>query len=68
MKKVYRTGCAEGGGANLDITKMPPPSDEYRDNFDAIFRKKEQTGCSGSCKCSCNSTNPTTKNENGNRN
>ena len=33
--------CAPSGGANSSKTTLPPPSTEYRNNYDEIFRKKE---------------------------
>ena len=33
--------CAPSGGANSAKTTLPPPSNEYRHNYDEIFRKKE---------------------------
>ena len=34
------SNCAPSGGANSEKTVMPPPSQDYRDNYDAIFRKE----------------------------
>lgn len=34
---------ARDGGANQKKTVMPPVSEDYRNNFDAIFRKKSTT-------------------------
>ncbi len=28
----------------VDINKLKPPSDEYKKNYDAIFRKKKKDG------------------------
>jgi len=39
MKTHYNSTCAKDGGAGQEITRMPPVSKEYRDNYDAIFRK-----------------------------
>lgn len=39
MKQRYNSTCAKDGGADQEITKMPPVSQEYRNNYDAIFRK-----------------------------
>lgn len=43
--------AAKDGGANQSKTTMPPVSKEYRDNYDEIFRKKDQNvECSyGTC-------------------
>lgn len=39
-KKVIHSTCAKDGGADQLSYRMPPPSEEYRANFDDIFRKK----------------------------
>ena len=39
MKKTHNSTCAKDGGADQEITLMPPVSEEYRNNYDAIFRK-----------------------------
>lgn len=39
MKKACNSTCAKDGGADQEITLMPPVSEEYRNNYDAIFRK-----------------------------
>lgn len=39
MKTHYNSTCAKDGGAGQEITRMPPVSEEYRNNYDAIFRK-----------------------------
>ena len=36
------SNCAPSGGANSAKTVLPPPSTEYRNNYDEIFRKKEK--------------------------
>lgn len=35
------SSAAKDGGANQSKTTMPPVSQEYRENYDTIFRKKE---------------------------
>ena len=34
--------CAPSGGANSKKTTLPPPSTEYRNNYDEIFRTKKE--------------------------
>jgi hypothetical protein len=38
-KHKHQATCAKDGGANQSKTTMPPPSEEYRNNWDEIFRK-----------------------------
>lgn len=38
MKKAHNSTCAKDGGADQEITLMPPVSEEYRNNYDSIFR------------------------------
>lgn len=37
--------CANTGGAGLSRYTMPPPSKEYLDNYDLIFRKPSGSFC-----------------------
>lgn len=41
MPKVQFSTCAKDGGANQSTYKLPPPSQDYRNNYDAIFRKSK---------------------------
>ena len=34
--------CAPSGGANSTKTTLPPPSTEYRNNYDEIFREDRE--------------------------
>ena len=36
---------AKDGGANQKKTTLPPPSKEYLDNYDLIFRKPSGSFC-----------------------
>jgi len=38
----YQTTCAKDGGANQSKTTMPPPSEEYRKNWQDIFGKRPE--------------------------